>query len=377
MNYAALRILVMALAIAFAPLLHAQQPLPVLQGVTTSVGNINTAKLLALMNHGSPDMVLLAAHRGYWLNYPENSIIALDQAFQAGIEIIEIDLRTTSDGQLVISHDTDLVKETTGSGLISSMTLSQLQALTLRDRHGNPVSNSLNLHLLSFAETLNLLKGYSGGGHGPVIIADIKDQTPWPAYLAGVQQVAATLDTATQPAVIFKMKMSKIPSIGAVQAEAAAHPSYGHMVLTVNPEDFIGPWAPSTSNFRILTNLWETSPNFVQQFEMNTNAIGDGTAPYTAALGSFATYYEPSFYPEGVSTITIPKDPNGVPTGEPPFTNCCNLHNLTLGSPNQDLRGVLPFALYYNSSSLITSDNIAETLNFLSSQGKRNVSELQ
>ena len=50
------------------------------------------------------------------------------------------------------------------------------------------------------------------------------------------------------------MKMKNLPSIAAVQAEASAHPGYGHILPVINPEDatgvatgFDGPdWDPST-----------------------------------------------------------------------------------------------------------------------------------
>jgi hypothetical protein len=358
MNYPVLRIVLITLTMLSSPLLHCQQALPVLQGTFSDVTTINTAILLSKMNQGSSDLVLVAAHRGYWVNSPENSDPAIRAAFNSGIEIIEIDVRTTSDGQLVVSHDPDLVKETIGTGLISANTLSDIQSLPLRDRHGFVT----NLHMLSFADVLSILQAYSGRGYGPVIIVDLKDQNPWPAYQKGVQAVASTLDSSTQPAVVFKMKMKLIPSIGQVQTEASAHPSYGHLIPTVNPEDATGTWAPTSSNFQTLLSLSNNVPNFIQQFELNINGSGDGASQYTHILSSYATYYEPRFYPEGVSTITI-VDGN-------PLTNCCYLPNPI----STDLRGVLPFATYYPGTSLITTDNLAETLNFLSSSGKRNLS---
>lgn len=370
------RFMVTALMLTSTSLLCAQtaQPLPVLQGTVGDVRNINTASLLTLMAQGSAnrDLVLVAAHRGYWLNAPENSAPALQGAFDSGIEAIEIDLRTTSDGQLVLSHDPDLVKETTGTGLISNTPYSLIQGLPLRDRKGRPNSG---LHMLTFADALAILQSYSSGGNGPVIIADLKDPNPWPAYQAGVNQVKARLAPVTQPAVVFKMKMKNLPSVDQIEQEFANHPSYGHILPVVNPEDAQGTWAPNTNNFNDLLVLSQY-PYFVQQFELNINAVGDGASQYvsTGASGvlfSFATYWEPRFYPEGVSTISF--DSNNQP-----FTRCCYLPS----SIPADLRGVLNFSLYYNSNaspgvSLITSDNLAETLNFLSSLGLRNTSELQ
>jgi Glycerophosphoryl diester phosphodiesterase family len=378
--------LTLTLFAAFDVLLHAQTPpLPALTGtVPGGVKNIFTQQVLLQMNHGSTnnDLVLVAAHRGYWVNAPENSSTALQAAFDAGVEVIEIDLRTTSDGILVLSHDADLIKETTGTGFVNQTPWSTISGLQLRDRKGNPQS----LTMLRFEDALNILNSNSTGtGLGPVIIADIKDQDPWPAYLNGVGLVQSILAAATQPAVVFKMKMKNLPSISTIQAEEDAHPLCGHILPVINPEDatgnpngFDGPdwdpstgsgdWSPFSQNFQALRTLSFNSPNFVQQFELNSNSVGDGASQYVAPAGplpSFATYYQPSFYPEGVSTIV-----NG-------NTQCCYLASLPT-----DERGILNFSLYYNllispGVSLITSDNLAETLNYLVSVNKRNVSEIQ
>ncbi len=336
---------------------------PPLTGVVSSVQSINPAHLLTQMNQGSSnnDLVVVAAHRGYWVNAPENSAPALQAAFNAGIEAIEIDLRTTFDEKIVVSHDADLIKETTGTGLVSDTSWTTISGLQLRDRKGNPQ----NLTMLRFEDALNILNSYSSGGSGPVIIADIKDQSPWPTYLAALALVESLLPSETQPAVIFKMKMKSIPSISAVQSELSSHPGYGHILPVVNPEDATGTWAPSSQNFQDLLKLSRDAPHFVQQFELNINTVGDGASQYVAPVGlipSFATYYQPSFYPEGVSTIV---------SGN---TLCCYLANIA-----GDKRGILTFSLFYTSPlfpgvSLITSDNLAETLNLLSSAGKRNIS---
>jgi hypothetical protein len=361
--------------------MHAQ--LPVLAGtVPGGVTTINTSHLLTQMNQGTDDFTIVAAHRGYWLNAPENSTTALTAAFDAGVEAIEIDLRTTSDGVIVVSHDADLIKETNGSGLVNSTSWSTISGLKLRDRKGNPQS----LTMLRFSDALSILANYSSNGTGPVIIADIKDQNPWPTYQAALKQVETDLSSSTQPGVVFKMKMNKIPSVAAVQSEFSAHPRMGHIIPVVNPEDgldqptgFDGPdwdpsvgagnWSPTSSNFKALVALSQDSSQFIQQFELNINTAGDGASkyPYPGPLKSFATYYQPSFYPEGVSTID----------GATVTTYCCYQAQLPT-----DLRGVLNFSLYYNLAStsnvsLITADNLAETLNFLVGVGKRNTDRIK
>jgi len=48
------------------------------------------------------------AHRGYSAKYPENTILAFEKAWEAGADGIELDVRVTKDGQLVVFHDNDL-----------------------------------------------------------------------------------------------------------------------------------------------------------------------------------------------------------------------------------------------------------------------------
>jgi glycerophosphoryl diester phosphodiesterase len=49
--------------------------------------------------------VLVVAHRGDWRNAPENSIQAIHNAIAMGVDIVEIDIHKTKDGQLVLMHD--------------------------------------------------------------------------------------------------------------------------------------------------------------------------------------------------------------------------------------------------------------------------------
>jgi glycerophosphoryl diester phosphodiesterase len=48
---------------------------------------------------------LIVAHRGAWGPAPQNSLDAFDAAVQLGCDAIELDVRRTVDGQLVVVHD--------------------------------------------------------------------------------------------------------------------------------------------------------------------------------------------------------------------------------------------------------------------------------
>lgn len=87
------------------------------------------ARFLDLAGHD----VLVAVHRGDWRNYAENSLEGIESAVRMGADIVEIDLRRTADGELVLMHDPKIDRTTTGKGKVSDLTLGQLHSLRLRN----------------------------------------------------------------------------------------------------------------------------------------------------------------------------------------------------------------------------------------------------
>lgn len=78
------------------------------------------------------DNILVCAHRSFHTNAPENSLQSIKNAIKAGVDIIEIDVRTTKDSVLVLMHDKDIDRITTGKGLIKNYTFSELQQFNLK-----------------------------------------------------------------------------------------------------------------------------------------------------------------------------------------------------------------------------------------------------
>ena len=71
------------------------------------------------------------AHRGLWNErYPENSISAFRRAIEHGYGI-EIDIRLSKDGQIVVFHDDDLKRVCGVDKKVSELTLTELKALRL------------------------------------------------------------------------------------------------------------------------------------------------------------------------------------------------------------------------------------------------------
>lgn len=81
--------------------------------------------------------VLVAAHRGDWRNFPENSIPAVLSCIDRGIDIVEVDVQETRDGKFVLMHDATVGRTTNGKGKVSSYSYDRIRNLKLKDASGN------------------------------------------------------------------------------------------------------------------------------------------------------------------------------------------------------------------------------------------------
>ena len=95
---------------------------------------------------------IVIAHRGSHLEKPENSIASIEDAIRLGVDYVELDLRTTKDGHLVLLHNETIDANTDRKGRIQDLTLEEVQALKLNAKDGQ-------LHRLpSFKEALKACK---------------------------------------------------------------------------------------------------------------------------------------------------------------------------------------------------------------------------
>jgi len=74
---------------------------------------------------------VVVAHRGDSAHVAENTLEAFESAIGLGTEVVEFDVRMTSDGVAVVMHDADVARTTDGSGLVRSMTLAQVGRLRI------------------------------------------------------------------------------------------------------------------------------------------------------------------------------------------------------------------------------------------------------
>src|SRR5690606_34804670 len=70
----------------------------------------------------------LVGHRGAMGVEPENTLRSFRRALADGVDAIELDVRRTSDGVLVICHDSKTSRTTDGEGEIHELTLAELRA---------------------------------------------------------------------------------------------------------------------------------------------------------------------------------------------------------------------------------------------------------
>lgn len=69
------------------------------------------------------------AHRGGKSLGPENTLYTFRKAVDIGVDVIELDVRVSGDGRLVVIHDPTVDRTTDGSGRVQDLTLNQIKQL--------------------------------------------------------------------------------------------------------------------------------------------------------------------------------------------------------------------------------------------------------
>jgi len=100
--------------------------------------NISLDSIIKLYKNPSDQYVMVIAHRADWRSFPENSIEAIRSAIKLGVDMVEIDVRRTKDGSLVLMHDETIDRTTNGSGKVSEMTFDEIKLLRLMSGVGVP-----------------------------------------------------------------------------------------------------------------------------------------------------------------------------------------------------------------------------------------------
>jgi glycerophosphoryl diester phosphodiesterase/HEAT repeat protein len=102
-----------------------------------------------------PGGVQLLCHRTANEDVPENTLESLDQAALLGCNVVEIDLRRTLDGKIVLNHDGITERLTDGVGEVENSFYGDLQ---LRDAGGWMGGRFEGLHMTLFPDALRLAR---------------------------------------------------------------------------------------------------------------------------------------------------------------------------------------------------------------------------
>ena len=76
----------------------------------------------------------MTAHRGGHLNAPENTVAAIREAIEVGAQYAEIDVQTTKDGIVVVTHDSDFSRIAGVAAKVWELTYGEIRAIPLGER---------------------------------------------------------------------------------------------------------------------------------------------------------------------------------------------------------------------------------------------------
>lgn len=86
-------------------------------------------------------------HRGAKGFVSENTLPSFQKAMEIGVDGIELDVRLTADGELVVIHDEAIDRTTNGNGLVSQFSLKELKAFRINS----------TLEIPTLSEVLNII----------------------------------------------------------------------------------------------------------------------------------------------------------------------------------------------------------------------------
>jgi len=109
---------------------------------------------------------VVVAHAGGKTHGPENTLPTISTSFDLGADWVEVDVRLTLDAVAMLMHDADVDRTTDGTGLLGSMTMSEVKMLDAGSYFGPEFSGT---EVPTFQEALA-----AALGRGPILV-DMKD----------------------------------------------------------------------------------------------------------------------------------------------------------------------------------------------------------
>ncbi len=71
----------------------------------------------------------LFGHRGASGSAPENTLVSFEKASDAGVDVLELDVHATADGEIVVLHDPTLDRTTDAAGPVRALAMRELERI--------------------------------------------------------------------------------------------------------------------------------------------------------------------------------------------------------------------------------------------------------
>lgn len=125
---------------------------------------------------------MVIAHRGFSGRYPENTLRSFQEALNLPVDAIELDVRRTKDGVLIVIHDETVDRTTDGKGRVRDMTWSEIQKLDAGFWKGSKFAGE---RIPKLKEALELINGQK------VVFLEIKEPDTTEQIVETLRQIDA------------------------------------------------------------------------------------------------------------------------------------------------------------------------------------------
>ncbi len=211
----------------------------------------------------------LVGHRGLLiqgdLTIPENTVAAFEHAGQSGIWAVEADIHETADGHFVCIHDPTLDRTTTGTGNVVDKTLTEIQALAIKDAAGNATEHKVP----TFEEYLTICRIY-----GIVPLIEIKAITSYSAFFQIIRNLGF-MDTAMLTGGLWRLDTIRTYAPDMLYIVLPTQTDYAEVYDTVKNYDSVGVsllYTNETLTEEIIHQMHK-SDIFVQLWSINDAAV--------------------------------------------------------------------------------------------------------
>ena len=123
--------------------------------LSVAVGQTRVDTLLSQLKDMNSEKVFVVSHRGDWRNAPENSLQAIQNCIDMGVDMVEVDLKKTKDGEIILMHDKKIDRTMTGQGAPEEYTLAELKKMNLRNGAGHATDHKV----ATLRDAMTLAKG--------------------------------------------------------------------------------------------------------------------------------------------------------------------------------------------------------------------------